>query len=261
MKIRISLIQMDIKLGDPNGNREYGINLINEAVRRGSHIVTLPELWTTGYSLKIIDKVAEPLNGPTIMQLSNIASNHGIYIIGSFIERKDNKFYNTAPLIGPNGIIGVYKKIHLFKLMNEDLYFTPGDSFDVYQTNFGKIGIVICYDIRFPELIRSITLKGAKILFVVAEWPHPRMHHWRYLLMARAIENQIFVVATNRVGSDENNKFFGHSMIIDPMGEVLIESGEVETILTSDIELDEVDNVRSKFPFLNDRKPEFYKIL
>lgn len=117
---------------------------------------------------------------------------------------------------------------------------------------------MICYDIRFPEWIRAHTTKGAEAIFVVAEWPEPRLAHWRSLLIARAIENQCYVIACNRVGNDANNIFAGHSMIIDPWGEIIAEAGEKEEILTASINLDKVTEVRKTIPIFADRKPEYY---
>jgi omega-amidase len=119
--------------------------------------------------------------------------------------------------------------------------------------------VMICYDIRFPELARTLALDGAKILFVPAEWPHPRLHHWRTLLMARAIENQMFVVSCNRVGTSGSTHFFGHSLIIDPWGEIIAEGAEHEEIITAALDLTEVDKVRGRIPVFEDRRPELYK--
>jgi omega-amidase len=123
-----------------------------------------------------------------------------------------------------------------------------------------KAGASICYDIRFPEQARTLSLLGAKILFVAAEWPHPRLHHWRTLLMARAIENQMYVVACNRVGNTAIDSFFGHSMIIDPWGEIIAEGGEREEIVTARIDLTLVDHVRNRIPVFEDRRPELYGV-
>ena len=142
-------------------------------------------------------------------------------------ELRGDKVYKSAIILGPEGIIRSYSKTHLFRLMNEHKYFTPGNTCDVFQTSFGRIGLVICYDIRFPELARGAALKGARILFVPAEWPYPRVSHWEFLLKARAIENQMFVVASNRVGSDKKNIFFEHSMVLDPAGETIAEQAKL----------------------------------
>jgi predicted amidohydrolase len=120
--------------------------------------------------------------------------------------------------------------------------------------------MMICYDIRFPELARTLALGGAKVLFVPAEWPHPRLHHWKTLLTARAIENQMFVVACNRVGRSVDTDFFGHSLVLNPWGETLVEGDETERILQATLELDEVDRVRKTIPIFEDRRPGLYRM-
>jgi len=257
-KVKVSIVQMDIALGDPKKSRETAISFIEEACRRGSNFVVLPELWTTGYSLKNIRELAEPLDGTTNTMLLNICSKWKIYVIGSIAELRGGKIFNTATILGPEGIVGSYSKVHLFCLMDEHKYFTPGDSCAVFQTSFGKIGMIICYDIRFPELARKFALNGAQILFVSAEWPYPRVAHWELLLKARAIENQMFMVATNRVGSDDRNTFFGRSMVLDPMGEVLVEGDDTELILTCELDMDLVSKTRSLIPCFEDRRPDLY---
>lgn len=151
-----------------------------------------------------------------------------------------------------------YSKIHLFRLMDEEKHLVSGDRVGEFTVEGVPAGMMICYDIRFPELARRLALVGAKILFVPAEWPHPRLHHWRTLLQARAIENQMYVVACNRVGVSGSTEFFGHSMVIDPWGEVIAEGGESEEIIHASVSLDLVDEVRTRIPVFEDRRPQLY---
>ena len=257
-KVKVSIVQMDIALGDPKKNRERAVSFIEEACRRGSNFVVLPELWTTGYSLENIRELAEPLDGTTVTTLLDICSKWKTHVIGSIAELREGKIFNTAAILGPEGVLGSYSKVHLFRLMDEHKYFSPGDSCAIFETSFGKVGLIICYDLRFPELTRKIALNGARILFVPAEWPYPRVAAWELLLKARAIENQMFVVAANRVGSDEKNTFFGHSMVLDPMGEVLVSGGDAELILTCELDMGLVDKTRSLIPCFEDRRPDLY---
>jgi len=258
-KVKVSIVQMDIVLGDPKKNRERAIRFIEEACRRGSNFVVLPELWTTGHSLENIRGLAESLDGTTIAMLLDICSKWKTYVIGSIAELRKEKIFNTATIVGPEGVLGCYSKVHLFPLMDEHKYFTPGETCGVFQTPFGKVGLVICYDIRFPELTRKIALEGARILFVSAAWPYPRVANWEILLKARAIENQMFVVASNRVGSDRKYTFFGHSVVLDPMGEVLVKGGDTELILTCELDMELLDKTRSLIPCFNDRRPDVYQ--
>jgi omega-amidase len=142
--------------------------------------------------------------------------------------------------------------------MDEHLYLEAGEEKGLFELDNRTFGGVICYDIRFPEWIRAHTAKGAEALFVVAEWPAPRLSHWRSLLIARAIENQCFVIACNRSGSDPNNEFAGHSMFIDPWGEVIAEAGANEELLSAVIELDLVKDIRKQIPIFEDRRPDLY---
>jgi predicted amidohydrolase len=144
--------------------------------------------------------------------------------------------------------------------MEEEKFLTSGDQIGSLDIEGIPAGVMICYDIRFPELARTLALAGAQILFVPAEWPHPRLHHWRTLLMARAIENQMFVVACNRVGISGKTEFFGHSMIIDPWGEIIAEGGEQEEIISASLQMSDVKQVRNKIPVFDDRRPEIYSI-
>jgi predicted amidohydrolase len=143
--------------------------------------------------------------------------------------------------------------------MEEEKFLRPGSEGPVmFPVGDYRAGVIICYDVRFPEMVRSLALAGVELLFVPAEWPHPRLHHWRTLNQARAIENQMAVAAINRVGSDPNNRFCGHSMVIDPWGNVLTEAGEEETFLTTDLDMAEVGRVRKKIPVFEDRVPDRY---
>jgi len=141
----------------------------------------------------------------------------------------------------------------LFPLMNEDMYLTPGTGPVTFATPWGKVGLGICYDLRFPEFFLPYALDDISLVLLPAEWPHPRLHHWRTLLQARAIENQLFVAACNRVGRSGETHFFGHSMVISPWGEVLLEAGEQEVLLTTEVDLDRVREARTRLPVLQSR--------
>ena len=142
--------------------------------------------------------------------------------------------------------------------MNEEKHLVAGNHVGQFELEGVQAGMMICYDIRFPELTRKLALGGAKVLFIPAEWPHPRLHHWRTLLMARAIENQMYIVACNRVGVSEGTEFFGHSIIIDPWGEIIAEGSEDEMIITAELDLGLVDQVRQRIPVFEDRRPQLY---
>jgi predicted amidohydrolase len=166
---------------------------------------------------------------------------------------------NTAVLFDKQGeLLARYSKVHLFRLMDEDRYLTAGADLALAPSPWGPLGLAICYDLRFPEMFRRYALGGARILLLPSEWPHPRLAHWQTLLRARAIENQTFVVACNRVGLAKGTEFFGHSCVIDPWGETIIEGGESEMLLSTHIDTRRVDAVRAEIPILDDRRPDLY---
>ena len=261
--LTISLAQMDILLGQRRANLERAHALVGEAARRGSDLVVFPELWTTGYDLEHAGELAETLpDGEAARTLAGWATAYDLWITGSFLVRgEDGGVFNAAPVFGPRGeMFGPYCKIHRFGLMEEDRWLEAGDRPGLFALPWGPTGLAICYDLRFPELFRSYALAGARLILLPSEWPHPRLAHWRTLLRARAIENQCFVAAANRVGRDANNAFCGHSALIDPRGEIVVEAGETEVLLTATVDLALADEVRAQIPVLADRRPDCYRL-
>jgi omega-amidase len=264
MQITISLGQIDVRVGDPERNLARVRDWIAEAARRRSDLVVFPELWDTGYALDRAAELGTPVGEGRFLEISTLARQHQIHVVGSMLEIADSSLpaghaYNTAAWFGPDGKVqGIYRKIHLFRLMREDRFLQPGDRPLVVSLPWGQTGVVICYDLRFPELFRKYALAGAVLTIIPAQWPHPRLEHWRTLLRARAIENQMFVAGCNRVGQDENTCFFGHSAIYDAWGEPVIEGGEQEVLLTATIDLAAVPLVRERLPVFEDRRPEVY---
>jgi omega-amidase len=265
--LTISLIQMDCELGAPAANFMQAEQGIAEAARRGSDLVILPELWSTAYDLERAADYAAPVvahagEAGWFGRLAYLARSHRIWLTGSILEAgQDGRFYNCMALYAPDGALAaVYRKIHLFRLMQEEVYLGPGDAPTLVDLPWGRTGMAICYDLRFPELFRHYALRGARLILLPAEWPNPRREHWRTLLRARAIENQCFVAACNRVGESNGVSFFGASAIIDPWGATLIEGDEKAAILTATIDLELVDSVRSRIPVFADRRPELYAL-
>lgn len=261
-KLTISLAQMQITLGDPKKNFAAMEKLAEEAARRGSHILVLPELWSTGYALDQAQELAHAPNAGAFTQVSAIATQYKVSIVGSMLEKRGIEVTNSASFFASTGrMMGIYRKIHLFGLMQEDDYLAPGSSPLAMDLPWGKTALAICYDLRFPELFRRYAIEGAKIIIVPAEWPLARIDHWRALMIARAIENQCYMVATNAAGLIGDTVFGGHSMIVDPWGKVVVEAGEEPFLLTAEIELNRIDEARKKLPVLDDRRPETYEAL
>jgi omega-amidase len=262
-RLRLALIQMNIEAGNPESNFAKMELQLEEAAAREPKpdLLVLPEMWNTGYALDRIGELADPQGERTKSVISAFGRKHGVAVIaGSIAEKRREGVTNTIHVFDRTGRESAeYSKIHLFRLMNEHLHLQAGERPGLFDLDGTPAAAMICYDIRFPELARKLALGGAKILFVPAEWPHPRLHHWRTLLQARAIENQMFVISCNTVGLSGGTTFFGHSMVIDPWGEVIAEAGEEETILTAEIDLSLVDEVRGRIPVFDDRRPHLYE--
>lgn len=260
--MRVAVIQMDVTIGEPDINRERVRERLHAAVRaeRKPDVIVLPEMWNTGYSLENVRDIADDGGEPTTSFVSAFAREHGVNVVaGSVANKTGGGVKNTIFAFDRSGAkSGEYSKLHLFRLMDEEKYLAQGDEPGRLRIDGAEAGMMICYDIRFPELARRLALDGAKALFVPAQWPKPRLHHWRTLLQARAIENQMFVIACNRVGTSRGTEFFGHSMIVSPWGEVIAEGGEEETIVTAELDLSETDRVRGTIPVFQDRRPELY---
>ncbi|MCM3040076.1 carbon-nitrogen family hydrolase [Paenibacillus motobuensis] len=261
---QIALIQIDIALGEPDRNREVLESKIQQAAEAAlkPDIIVLPEMWNTGYALEQIDELADPEGLASRRWISESARKFKVHIVaGSVAEKREDKVYNTMLVFDRTGAeVAAYSKIHLFGLMNEDKYLAAGDQAVTFELDGIRAGASICYDIRFPELARTLSLNGAQIMFVPAQWPHPRLQHWRTLLTARAIENQMYVIACNTTGRNGDDHFFGHSAIIDPWGEWIAEGGETEGIITGQLDLTLVHQVRERIPVFKDRRPLAYEL-
>ncbi|MTT32134.1 carbon-nitrogen family hydrolase [Terrilactibacillus sp. BCM23-1] len=258
--MKCALIQYDIVFGDPKANFKKVHSLIDKAMADKPDVIILPELWTTAYDLERLDEIADPDAKETCDFISSLAKKYDVNIIaGSIAKKNADNVTNTQLIFNRQGdLVSDYDKVHLFRLMNEEKFLAAGRKEGHFNLDGTPCAGFICYDIRFTEWLRKHVVSGAKVLFVSAEWPNPRLDHWRTLLICRAIENQAYVVACNRTGKDPNNTFFGHSLIINPWGEIIAEGGEDEAIVTGDIDLDELDQIRTRIPVFEDRRPELY---
>ena len=218
----------------------------------GADLYLLPELWNVGFfAFHSYADAAEPLDGETISLLSDIAREQSAYIFtGSIVEKRNGKFYNTSVLLDRSGeIAGKYSKAHLFG--GEKTYMTAGDGYSVCDTEFGKVGFSICYDLRFPEQYREMVDTGAEIFLNCSAWPKSRTEHWKILNRARAIENQAMWLSCCSRGVDSGTVYAGISYAIAPDGRVLLEAeSEYEMI---ELELAEIKKYRDAFPVLADR--------
>jgi omega-amidase len=255
----ISLAQIQIEFGQPVHNLKRADGFISAAARSGSAIILFPELWTTGYDLSKGQRHSAS-NLEVLSEIRRLSATHQIAVGGSYLLEEEDRVFNTFVLIHPSGQEDRYSKIHLFRLMAEDSFLQPGSSLQTSTFTWGKAGLAICYDLRFPELFRNNTLNGAILHLLAAEWPTRRVTHWQTLLCARAIENQAYVAAVNAVGAIGEETFAGRSAVIDPWGETVVEgSPDQENLLTAQIDLNLVTKVRQAIPALTDRRPDIYE--
>lgn len=259
--MKIGCIQLDVAFSDPERNFSQVEKWVRAAAAKGVELVVLPETWNTGFDLPRLEELADQDGTQTKDLLSKLSKELNIHIVGGSVATKKNEqFYNTMYVYTNQGeLVSEYDKAHLFQLMDEHLYLQAGDTMNRFSLDDIEAGGVICYDIRFPEWLRAHALAGAKVLFVPAQWPKQRVDHWKVLLQARAIENQCFVIAVNRRGNDPNNEFNGHSMIIEPWGNVLWTGKEDEELAVIDVDFSIVDEIRERIPVYEDRRPELYK--
>ncbi|WP_416353544.1 carbon-nitrogen family hydrolase [Agrilactobacillus fermenti] len=259
-KLTIAIAQMAIAFGQPADNRAKVKKFVAQAAKQRADIVVFPELWDTGYDLTRFDEIADS-EGTTAQQLlAQLAQQYHIYILGGSVAvSHDGHFYNTTYVFDDQGqLLSTYRKVHLFGLMHEDQYLQAGNQMSHFTVKTVPATNVICYDIRFPEWLRKLSAAGSELIFVPAEWPEQRTQQWLQLLAARAIENQSFVIGVNRVGDDPDNHFAGHSVVYDPLGNVLSELGDTEALKTVTIDLDQITSVRGEIPVFADRRPDLY---
>ncbi len=260
MRFKVSIAQIDIISGNPEANLKKAEGLIAEAASRGSSLVCLPEMWTTGFDWAYMNSSFKE-QGPVIEAISAMAGRYKVFINGSVLSKnRQDRPTNTSILLAPSGeVLATYDKVHLFPLIGEDRHLAPGVSLTLVDTPWGLTGLAICYDLRFPELFRAYGIAGAKVVLLSAAFPYSRIEHWKTLIKARAIENQYFMIATNRVGKEGDTVFGGCSTIVDPWGNLVIEaSTDKECLIDTEIDLAVVDEVRSKIPVYKDCRPEVY---
>lgn len=263
--MRVSLIQMDMLFSSPKENYKKAEELVYRAYKENQpDTIVLPETWNTGFfPHENLESLADDNGKETISLFSRLSKELSVNIIaGSVANKKDDGIYNTAYVFDRNGkVVTSYDKTHLFSPMGEDDYFMKGDKPCSFTLDEVKCGLIICYDIRFPELTRTIALNGLDILFVVSEWPDKRIPHLNALAAARAIENQAYVCVCNSIGKTEDTQYGGSSAIYGPLGEELVHAGcEKEEIISSLCDTTVIKNIRSSINVFRDRRPELYRI-
>ncbi len=270
--MRVALVQINSR-DDKEANISRAEEMIDQAAATGARIVALPEYVNYLGARDGHEEAAESIPGPITERLGAKAREHGIYLLGGSIHERSGtpgKYYNTSVLFDPNGdILAAYRKIHLFDIdltgnvsANESETILPGDEIVTANVDGHRVGLSICYDLRFPELYRLLALEGAEILFVPAAFTmFTGKDHWHTLLKARAIENQAFVIAPGQVGAHEPNdaRCYGHSLVVDPWGTVLADSPDQEGIVTADLDFEYLRKIRKQLPSLANRRPSAYR--
>lgn len=244
-------LQFDVQLGEIAANITKVTTGLNNLEPSPPGIIVLPEMWACGFAYQSLPTLARQT--PEVLAvLQKLAAKRHIFLAGSLPEigLDEKTIYNTLFITGPAGVLGHYRKQRLFAPIGEDKHLKPGKCPRPIDTPLGRIAGLICYDLRFPELLRTQTAQGANMLIVSAQWPLVRIDHWHTLVMARAIENQIFVIAANRCGADSvagGTSYGGRSLIIAPNGEIVHEAGTEEEHGYVTIDLAAVDEVRARF--------------
>ena len=274
-EVVVSAIQITAVDGEIEATREKVSRLLDVAGARGSDLVVLPEVWTgLAYSQSdLYRKTAETIPGPSTDLLAAKAKEHGMHIVGSIYERSNEAYFNTSPMIDPFGaIVGKYVKTHLFDApgrvdiapgIRESDKVKAGNELPVFDTAIGKIGVSVCSDLRFPEVYRVLALKGARIIVCASAFLSPRFDHWEFFMRARAAENQVFVVASGQYGVEPKSGigFVGRSMIVDPWGVIVATAPDTECCITMVIDLDFIDEIRGRYPLMDQRRPAIYGII
>ena len=253
------IYQFDIRQGAVDANVQSALEGISRLSDQGADLAVLPEMFSSSFDYPALSEHAQKT--PAIIDtLSKSAADKSFVVAGSLPELDGGKIYNTLYVIGKNGeVAGKYRKAHLFALIDEDQNLAPGRAAVICEAGGWRLGLMICYDLRFPELCRTLALKGAAIVIVSAQWPAARIDHWDTLLRARAIENQLFMVAANRYSREGDLIFNGHSQVVSPQGEVLAMSASPDSALAARLDLAAIENFRHRFNCLSDRVPDVYE--
>jgi predicted amidohydrolase len=250
--VKVAAVQHDIVWEDRDATLAHVEPMVADAVGQGAGLVVLTEMFAVGFSMEP-ERVAEPVDGPTTAWLVGRAAEHGVWIGGSVPQTDGGRPRNVFVLAGPDGTVHRYAKIHPFSYSGEHEHYDAGAELLTVALGDLQVSPFVCYDLRFADEFWGLAPR-TDLYLVVANWPAKRAAHWRSLLVARAIENQAYVVGCNRVGEGGGLRYDGDSMIIDPWGEVLATASGTEAVLVADVDPAVVAATRQRFPFLTDRR-------
>jgi predicted amidohydrolase len=268
--MRVAVAQLEPQLGEKERNLESCLARLEEAAAAGAELLVLPECAIPGYMFESADEAmpfAEEIPGPSTEALAEACRRLEIYAVCGLLERDGDQLRNSAVFVGPEGLVGSYRKTHL-PFLGVDRFTVPGDELPVYDTPLGRIGVEICYDLRFPEVTRTLALKGADLVAHPTNFPMAAKIQTELITVARAAENRIYLLTANRVGKERWGEFCGWSQIVDPYGRRLAEAGEMEeTLLVADVELERARDKDYVIPgeyelyLFGHRRPELYGAL
>ncbi len=260
-ELTLGIVQVATEIGQVETNFATIAKQIESVARRGVDVVVLPETWNTGFMTgSDLHILADEGGQRTRALLRELARAEQVHIFGGSVAVKEgDHIYNRTYVYDREGaLLSTYDKMHGFSPAKEDIYFTGGTKIHQFTIDGILCSSATCYDIRFPELIRKAALQGVELFFLPAQWPTLRLQHWRILNQARAIENQMYVCSVNGCGRIGKLPMAGHSMVVDPWGEVLLECSDTADIQCVTIDLDVVKDIRSKINVFRDRKPSCY---
>lgn len=261
--MKIACVQMDMVLADVERNYASATALVRKAAAAGADTIVLPETWSTGFYPRENLKSLCDSDGVRIQEtFGALAGELGVNIVaGSVANLRGGGIYNTCFVFDRKGnTVARYDKTHLFSPMGEDVFFTPGENLVHFELDGRACSVIICYDVRFPELTRTLALGTLDCLFIVSQWPAVRMEHLHTLCRARAIENQMFVAVCNSCGTAGETVYGGGSMVVDPWGRCICRAGEKEEIITADCDFSVIEGIRNSINVFRDRRSGLYDI-
>ena len=261
--MKVAVAQISCSLGDPKANLSKVRDFSRRAKEVGAELIVFPEVTDTGYSMSVIQKHSSHWKSGFVAGLQEVASELSVAIVSGVSERDESSIYNSQVLVDAKGdIVAKYRKTHLYAVppVEEQTCFAAGDTFASFALGDLRFGFSICYDLRFPEMFRKLVSEQNVGAFLISSaWPFPRVEHWSVLAQARAIENQSYVIASNRVGKDNNLWFCGSSAIIDPRGVVIAAaSADREELIHGDLSQELVESVRQRVQSLGHRRQDLY---
>ena len=267
-KVNVALAQISCKVGDKKHNVNVMEKNVKEAKKRNANLVIFPELSLTGYvNRDLAYELAEPIPGPTTRSLEETTKRENIYVVLGMPERSEKAravLYNTAVLLGPDGFIGKYRKMHLptHSVFEEKRYFRLGYEAQVFETDIGKLGLTICYDMFFPEVFRLLRLKGSQLIVCISASPAIRRGFFEAFTLARPLENTVFLAYVNLVGVENGLQFWGGSRIVSPNGNIIAQAKlDEEDLMVGSVDYTDLERAEVFVPTLRDLRPELFNSL